>query len=331
MVEGFDRNYTDQSPYYEVWYGKIDIAPGQALWFRYTLLDGESQEASCWAILFDEGDVIGEREVWELEDLAPGNVTIIPRTRDIERFRNNKQVFHIGDCHLDESNALGSVGPLNWDLTWTDSGRRFRYVPQLLKTLGLAGSTYNSCLFDLEVSGSIHHDDSVYDVDGATGMVGHIEGRKIIGDSWGWAHCNNFDNHPNAAFEGLSAKLQLAGTVTPPLSAFVLFLEDRKYTFRSPISIIRSQSGFNREEWVFKTSSGGVKLQGQAEAPQDVALVEYTDTDDSNLWCYNSKLADLTLEIRDEKNGIERKLVSSGRSAYEWVTRTPPDEPILID
>lgn len=330
MIDGFARNYDGQSPYYEVWYGKVDIAPGKAFWFRYTLLDGETREASCWAILFDDGRITGNRSVWELSDLSPGNVVIIPRTKDIDRFRNQKQVFHIGNCHLDESNALGETGPLSWDLNWTDSGRRFRYVPPVLKTLGLAGSTYNSCLFDLSVTGTINNDGSSYDLADANGMVGHIEGSKIIGNSWGWAHCNNFDNHPNVAFEGLSAKLQLGGMVTPPLSAFVLFLNDRKYTFRSPMSIVRSQSGFNREEWVFKTASGGAQLHGRAEAPDEVALVEYTDTDDSKLWCYNSKLADLTLELIDEENGINKKLVSTGGSAYEWVTRTPPDGEILI-
>ncbi|MFB6345202.1 MAG: hypothetical protein ABEK50_05430 [bacterium] len=326
MIDGFKRNYSGQSPYYEVWYGKVDIAPEQAFWFRYTLLDGKTQEASCWAILFDKGEIVGDREVWDVSDLAVGNQVIIPRTDDIDRFRGQNQVFHLGECHLDESNALGFAGPLSWDLSWSNSGRQFRYVPQLLKTLGLAGSTYNSCLFDFSVSGTIQNGDDQYEINNASGMVGHIEGKKIIGNSWGWAHCNNFDNHPDAAFEGLSAQLQLAGTVTPPLSAFVLFLDGEKYTFRSPVSIIRSQSGFNREQWTFKTSSGGVQLEGRAEAPSDVALVEYTDTDDSRLWCYNSKLADLTLTISDESRGLQKELTSSGRSAYEWVTRTPPEE-----
>jgi hypothetical protein len=331
MIPGFSRTYDNNKPHYEVWYGKVDIAPEQAFWFRYTLLDGTVQEASTWAILFDNSSVHGHRDVWELTDLAPGNTVIIPRTDEINRFRGKQQVFHLGESHLDESNAIGEAGNLSWDLQWSDSGRRFRYVPPILKTLGVARSTYNSCLFDLSVSGTIKHQDETYEVSENTGMIGHIEGSKIIGHSWGWAHCNNFDNHADAAFEGLSAQLQLGWGVTPPLSAFVLFLEGERHTFRSPMSIVRSQSGFNRDEWIFQSRSGNYVLSGKAEAPEAIAVVEYTDTDGSKLWCHNSKLADLTLELKDKASGEITRLKSSGRSAYEWVTRTPPDEEIIID
>jgi hypothetical protein len=155
MVSGFSRTYTGDSPHYEVWYGKVDIGPDQAFWFRYTLLDGTVQEASTWAILFDRGDIVGDRDVWELDDLAPANTMIIPRTDEISRFRGKEQVFHLGESHLDETNAIGQAGDIEWDLHWEDSGRRFRYVPPILKTLGVARSTYNSCLFDLSVNGTI--------------------------------------------------------------------------------------------------------------------------------------------------------------------------------
>lgn len=331
VIPGFPRNYSGQSPYYEVWYGKVDISEDTAFWFRYTLLDGTVCEASTWAILFDEGSISGSRDVWELEDLAPANTVIIPRTSEIERFRNKKQVFHLGESHLDESNALGQAGDLEWDLRWNDSGRRFRYVPPILKTLGLARSTYNSCLFDLKMNGTVKTADKTLEVNNATGMIGHIEGSKIIGDSWGWAHCNNFDERDDAAFEGLSAQLQLGWGVTPPLSAFVLFLNGERHTFRSPLSVVRSQSGFNRDEWIFKTCSGNLELTGKAEAPEEVAVVEYTDTDGSNLWCYNSKLANLSLELKDHDTGNVTQLQSSGHSAYEWVTRKPPECDVLID
>lgn len=330
MIPGFPRTYQGQSPHYEVWYGKVDLAPEKAFWFRYTLLDGTVREASTWAILFDGDEITGERDVWDVDDLAPGNTVIIPRTDEIERFRDRQQVFHLGKSHLDEKNAIGRAGELEWDLHWSDSGRRFRYVPPFLKTVGIARSTYNSCLFDLTMSGTIESGGETYDVEDATGMIGHIEGSKIIGDSWGWSHCNHFDDHPDAAFEGLSARLQLGFATTPPLSAFVLFLDGERHVFRSPWSVIRAQSGFNREEWIFRTSSGSKVLSGKAEAPEQVAVVEYTDTDGSNLWCYNSKLADLELELEDTETGDVEHLRSSGRAAYEWVTRTPPTEDVII-
>ncbi|MDP6909345.1 MAG: hypothetical protein QF371_07565, partial [Flavobacteriales bacterium] len=45
MVPGFGRISKAKAPHYEVWYGKVDVSPGNAFWFRYTIINGKRQEA----------------------------------------------------------------------------------------------------------------------------------------------------------------------------------------------------------------------------------------------------------------------------------------------
>jgi hypothetical protein len=331
MTPGFARRYEGQGPHYEVWYGKVDIAPGRALWFRYTTLDGKKQEASTWAIFFDGDECTGAKDNFALDQLADPNTILVPKGRKPARFGSHRQVFHLADdLHLDEANALGRAGDISWDLSWTDSGRRFSYVPHALEKIGLAKSTYDDCLLDLRVSGTIRCGDTEVTVDGAPGMVGHIQGKRIIGHSWAWSHCNCFDDDSDAAFEGLSVRALLGSRVTPTLTAFVMWVDGRQYTFRNPIGLLLNNSEYAQDHWAFSARSGKVVLTGEARSPSNVALVEYTDTDGSHLWCYNSKLSDLEVRIQDPARGLDRTLKSTGRAAFEHVNREEPVETPII-
>jgi len=331
MVPGFERKWEDSGPHYEVWYGKVNIAPHTALWFRYTLLDGRTREASTWAVLFREEGPVGGRTVHDLDALAPPHTVIVPDTGDRDRFLRRRQVFHVDEnAHLDEGNALGTAGEIGWDLRWADSGRRFRYLPHMFNDAGVIGSTYDACFLDLRVSGVVSYDGEEIGFEGRPGMLGHIQGQRIVASQWGWAHCNAFDDDEDAVFEGLSLEMLLGKRTSPPLSIFVAYVDGHRYTFNTPLSILRAKSTFARGQWRFQVKSRGVTLSGEAYAPTDVAVLEYQDTDDSNLWCYNSKLADLSLHLVDPKRRVDRRLQATGASAYEFVTRDPPTTDVLI-
>ena len=332
MVPGFASNYEGQSPHYEVWYGKVDLAPGRAIWFRYTVFDGAVQEASTWAIFFDGDEVEGGRSWWELDELALPNIVDPPGGSSESRFAGHEQVFRVDGAYLDEANAIGRADTITWDLQWEDRGRRFHYIPPAVTKIPVLKSAYDACFMDLRVSGTVTVDGEVYRVDGRPGMLGHIHGSKISGNSWAWAHCNSFQESDDAVFEGLSVHLDLMGMETPPVSAFVLDLGDKKWEFRTPLSMVLAESLFERNSWEFEVEAHGARLTGRATAPppERVALVEYDDTDGSKLWCYNSKLADLELRIQEPVEGIDERLTAEGTSAFEFVTRELPDETPLI-
>ncbi len=256
LVPGLGRTYLGQAPFYEVWFGKCNLAPGRAFWFRYTVLDGATSEAATWAIAFDEGTILAGRDAFAVEELAPPNVRI--RSHGSANGAANgaagPQVFHSASGHLDGTRASGRARNLEWDLAIADSGRRFLHVPPVLAALGLAKTTYVVPLLDVRFSGEIRVGERTYPVSGAPGMIGHLYGKKS-GHSWLWAHCNAFDGAPDVAFEGLTARVKVAGRLSPPLSTFVVFMGDRVYKFASKRGAPVSSDRLARR-W-FLASDGG--------------------------------------------------------------------------
>lgn len=326
MSAGFPRTYSGNKPFYEVWYGKIDIAQGKAFWFRYTLLDGVKHEASVWAILFRDKITTG-KNTFALNTLAPPNCLIIPDHKETARFETQQQVFHLGGNHLDGANAIGQAGTVSWDLQFADNNWRFEHVPPLMKALKLAKSIYYACFLDLRFSGKINSGAETIILKDRPGMIGHIYGKKSA-HAWAWAHCNNFVGERQVIFEGLSAQIKLGGNVSPPLTSFVFIADNQLYSFSSTVQLFKAQSEFGNGKWTFTAQSNEALLKGEAIAPANIALVEYTDTDNSNLYCWNSKLADLKLEFTLLKTGKTETFVSQGTCAFELVNRNKPNRAI---
>jgi len=327
MIPGFARITDAKAPHYEVWYGKIDVSPNNALWFRYTIINGKRQEASTWAILFQNDEITTGKNTWDLDQLAPPNAVIIPDNEDPSRFEGKKQVFHLGKHHLDEANAIGEAGEVSWDLSFIDGEKRFEHVPASVKALGVAKSTYYDCLMDLRISGEIRSGSPTIKLDNRPGMIGHIYGKQSAHE-WAWVHCNSFEGDQQVVFEGISARIKVGGKESPPLTSTVLYVDDKEYAFSSFKILLATESKFGDGEWEFEAKSAVATLTGKAVAPGKVALVEYTDTDDSNLWCHNSKLANLELELTDHQSKATKKFVAKGTAAFELVDRNRPDREV---
>ncbi len=329
-IPGFGRAPLP-SPGYEVWYGKVDLSPGRALWFRYTLLDGQVQQAATWALLFGADKIHAGKQIWPLAAAQAHGVGLVPATGDAAEFAAEETVFHVADGHLGAGHAQGHAGAVRWNLTWQDRGLRFEHTPWLLRQLGLVGTTFRSPLADLRVSGTVACGDEQFTLDGVTGAIGHLHGRRHA-DSWAWAHCNNFDGGEDAVFEAISARVRVLGQLTPPLSSFALRLGGQTHAFSSLRNWRQTRTSWGSGRWQFAAEAGGVRIEGelQAPGPAQVALVAYTDTDGSTLWCANSKLAALTLHIHDTRTGARQTLRSTACAAFEEVDRRRPERAVTL-
>ena len=307
------REYQGHAPHTEAWFGKVDLAPGRAFWFRYSILDGIVCEASTWGVLFDNDAVAATgREVSSLEFLSED--------------KHNGVVFNAECGRLGPDSAEGRAGPLKWKLRWYLSDRRSSYLPEALTRRGVAGLTYEGDLLDIRVSGVLQHGDSILRFDGAPGMIGHLHGRHLAVNRWAWAHCNCFDLKDNAVFEAFSFNLNVLGGGLRPFSAGILYLDEQCYTFRSVSRALLSRSRFDRDRWRFTLKEQGCVLKGTLTTRRSQqALLEYMDTDGSRMWCYNTALSTLALELRDD-TGRVRRLTSTGRAAYDFVVRDSPNE-----
>ena len=293
----------------------MDLGPGRALWFRYTLLDGARREAAVWAILF-------------LDGVCHTGKLVAPLARaHLGHLHTPGVVFELEGMQLAEGHLHGAAGDIAWDLDFDDSGRRHAIAPDALRRAGLAKSAYDSCYQDLRMRGRVRFGDVELRVDHATGMIGHIRGSQQA-RSWVWVHCNRWDGGEDAAFEALSARIAPAGIVSPPLTSLVLHHGRRAFTSSTPVDLLATRSRLKDEVWTFAARAGGALLSGEATFAGPVALVEYADTDGSRLWCHNSKLSNLRITLREPRRlGRKTVLTATGTAAFEIVDRTPPGRP----
>ncbi|MBF0106172.1 MAG: hypothetical protein HQM16_12695 [Deltaproteobacteria bacterium] len=326
LPRGLSAKYAGQKPYYEVWYGKIDISPGRAFWFRYTLLNGVTDEACTWAIVFDQKKIVTGKDIFPLSRLSFPDRGSTLHHNSIKG-KDGLQVLQLGSNRLDYGHAIGSAGQVSWNFGFEDLKKTFEHIPGIMQVLKIAKSTYTSCILDARFSGQICFHKKEVRFSKAKGMIGHIYGTRQAHE-WAWSHCNSFQNAEGVVFEGITAKVRLGSVMSPPLSSFVVFIGDRCYPFSSIWRLARAPSIYTGGAWDFNTSCNGVKLEGQVRAPSadKSAVVEYTDTDGSSLWCHNSKLSELKLRLCDPQHNLDREFYAKDTAAFEIVVRTPPQK-----
>ncbi len=298
-----DFYFKGQSPFYEIWYGKFNLAPNEAFWFRYTLLHGKTKEAALWAIYFGPQNIIAQKKVFDLSEL-----------------KLSSSALELPLGFLSDSALEGFLPRIQWRLTYQNKNGTFDPVPSLFKYLHLTKTLVHTPLLDGSFSGDMVIDDQRRSFQNIPGMIGHVWGKKQALE-WTWAHCNSFDQK-GVIFEGLSARIPLLKWPSPPLTSLYLKYEGTEVLFNTPLDLLKSHSSFGYTFWNFKAHSHNITLTGKVKSlPQKIAVITYTDTDDSHLYCHNSKLADLELTIFEHNTHTPKIFKSDGTTALEWVTR----------
>ncbi len=319
----------------EVWYMKLnDAAASRALWLRFTILvrsDGSKRVAETWAIDFHCGE---------------GGVakTALKRTCRLDAFVPNPPGetpgFHIGDCAFSDKATRGVIErdghAIRWELELRPArDLAFDFVPASMARARLIKNTALTVFEDLRFSGWSEVDGDRVAWRDAPGMQGHLAGPKN-GHSWAWGHCNLFTDETgqpvDCIWDGLTARARLGGSrATPPMTSMLIHYEGRAYRLNRFRRALRAPSQFDVDGWRFEAVFGAVSFHGRVRAARDqFAGVTYEDTDGSLLYCYNSKVSDMTIEVRRDDR-IEKTLTAMGTTAFEIVTRERWDDvPLLI-
>ncbi len=284
--------------FYEVHFGKINLAPDKVFWFRHTRRRGKTNEAALWAILFDGKTATHEKKIFNIEDEAALGVPLVAHGR-----------------------SVGATNDFSWDVTLSPVGAgSVCAVPLAMRLLGLTRSVYHS-LPILGASGKIKIGDSHVEFQNKPAMMGHISG-KSQATAWSWLNANEFDDGADVVFEALSARLKICGKVVGPLSWFVLVINKKAYRFSSfcPTQKITTENDGNTV-WRFSAACCGLSLRGEARFSDGVNPVklDYEDTDGSPRVCLNSGLATLKLEVTD-KTGPVHEYHASKKAMLEFVS-----------
>jgi hypothetical protein len=311
--------------WFEAYYLKLNVREsGEAFWIRYTLLSPAkgcgNPVAELWAIAFDPGE--------------PARNMALKRTVPIAEARIEREPFGfgIGDAMLRHDSATGSLetraGRLGWDLSWDPAEETFRQYPSLLYRLPVPKQKVVVPNQDVRFRGTVRWNDRVVECGGEPGQQAHLWGTKHA-ERWAWGNCSAFEG-VDATFEGVSGRVRVGPLVTPELATYFLRRGGRWRRLNSLWKLVAHGAQVDLPVFRFRGEGDGIRISGEGSARlEDFVGVEYTDPDGEHLWCYNTKVADLRIDVEGE--GRSETLHARRTFALEFVQRCKdPRIPIRI-
>jgi len=310
----------------EVWYLKLVEPKGQrALWLRFTLLNNprlSKQEACIWAIFF-------KRSSNHVEKFA------LKETLSSDHFKTNNRGFRMGDHSFSDQQTSGKIKQGKQEIEWSlamcpRKNLNFDFVPSSLARLRLVKNYAVTVQSDLHFNGWVKVNGESFQWQNAPGMQGHLFGQKN-GYAWAWAHGNCFVDSRGApvdfVFEGLTAQARLANRYPSPyISSFFIVYQGRPFYFNRIRDSIFCHSRFDYQGWEIKLRSGDLEFHLHIQSqPHEFAGLTYEDTDGSLIYCSNSKLSSMKVQIfRQQK--LEVEYTAPHTVAYEVASRTKPTD-----
>jgi len=304
-----------------------------ALWVKATILaplQGEAV-AESWAVWFDgeKRTTLAHRATAPLRETAfearDGGCTI--RTPSLR--------LALGRVGTATGELRPASGSLAFDLAWKAepgaAGEPLSIFPlRILREGPFPKSKLLTPVPSALFSGTIRTGDDSVEVRGWTGMQGHNWGREHAFE-YAWGQCVfPAGDGPEAMVEGFSGRIRVAGRTTPRISALVLRRAGREYRFDRILDLWRQEASVGRGRWTLRMrgEAGEARLRIDG-TDRPVACLGYRNPDGRMSYCFNTKLADVLLEVRPP-DGQEFRCHSAYGGALEFLRHeADPDLPVV--
>lgn len=181
----------------------------------------------------------------------------------------------------------GRAGEAEWDLRVESDGKVYRPIPATIR--GLVGTKVVTPHLDARISGTIRVGGEEIRLDRARGTQSHLWGKRY-GQGWAWAHAN----FEGGVFEALAGK-------KPALTSLFARHERMRWPLHSLLSSVRNRSvrAPSPEGWRFSGTSHNRELVGEIRCdPKHLAGVTYTGPGGEKIYCYNTEIATISMELR---------------------------------
>jgi hypothetical protein len=314
--------------HYEVYYVTFtDPGTGVGFWIRYTMVaplpeTGEEATCSLWFMAMDRADPsqnVGEKVSFPASAL----------NAEAEPFK-----LMINDSVLTDNGMSGSLerdgSRCAWDLNWQPRLPAYGHVHPVLRAAKLAKTILFLPHPDVEVNGWVEMNGRRIEVSGARGGQAHLWDAKHA-TRWAWVHCSDFNGSDggDSFVDGVSVFVPRFGRELGPNTPVVARIAGQDVLSTSPLAVQRNPSDFSLESWRFEARTSRRKLKGVVSArKQDLVGVTYHDPDGELAYCYNTEVADMTLEVFERSAPFtdwrkQDELTSNGRAHFEYAQRTP--------
>lgn len=270
-----------------------------AVWLKATVLAPRRQPAAVaqlWCIVFD-----GEkRRVWAAKDTVPmGRTSFTAAGIDIAGAR-----LELGRGAKLKGQLGGPDGECCWDLT-TEVGVGGLGAPLSMFHFDrmIDGPFPKSKLLTpmplLYVNGTLDVWGERFELRRWVGMQGHNWGAAHAHTyAWGQCHFDDSEGDPFCSVEAFSARIVMAGQLTPIISALVIRRLDQTYRFDHLWDLWRQDAVITEWGWRLKVrgAAGEALLEMEGE-PKLMACLGYQNPDGRLSYCLNSKLARVRLRV----------------------------------
>lgn len=336
--------YAGAPGHVESWFLRAnDPVRPRAVWLKATILaplEGDPV-AEGWFIWFDgeTGRTLAHRHTAPFKDAEFGS-----QGREVG-IRIGPAQFTFGERGEAKGNITASFGKARFKLGWTPAEGGWAqplsiYPWRVLREGPFPKSKLLTPFPALRFTGSIALPEeqsggaasaATVSLDGWLGMQGHNWGKEHAFEyAWGQCLFPAAAGAPEAMVEGFTGRVQVGGWTTPRLSAMVVRRGGEEYRFDRIFDFFRQEAHVSRDRWTLRLASadGEARLRMDAGTRPMVCL-GYGNPNGKMSYCFNSKLADVLLEVKPAR-GAPFTCRSPHGGALEFLRREPdPGMPVV--
>ena len=130
-----------------------------------------------------------------------------------------------------------------------------------------------------------------------------------------------FDTHPDSFLKVATARLKLGPIWTPPITPVVLRHRGQEFILTNLSQAVRARGAFRYFSWEFRTETRFVEIAGTISAPREAFVgLAYQNPPGGVKQRLNTKIAACLLRFKDKKSGVEDRLETRHRAAFEILT-----------
>ena len=308
--------------HYESWFirGNHPTRP-RAFWVRYTVTSPKNRPedavAELFAALFD-GETKRHVATRQAFPVSQG------------QFPTDTLGVRIADARLEPDHLTGAIERggerVAWDVRVHDGGPPLYLFPENLYAGGFPKAKALVMRTNVTFGGHFDVAGERLAVDGWVGSTNHNWGSKHT-DHYVWGQVAGFDDAPGTFLELATARIKLAGVMTPPMTPIVLRHDGREFRLNA-LHTLFGRATARGLDWSFRARGKELELVGRIHSqPSDCVVFMYQDPPGGWKWCINSKIAACELEL--VVGGRRKFLKSASRAAMELFVHDPRAEGLI--